>query len=188
VCQLSPRRHKIGRLKHDESPCQLSPRRHKIGRLKHSEEPPHSLRVTRQLLPRHRVRIGRLKHDEPHTTTLRSHHHGQMAARAGPLQAMPPMIPKRAMVSSKHTSQLPKTKKAQDRGPKCRELTPPALGGGRGADKSRRRVGWEGGVQGRLVYPVGRAAGARRPAEAGPWGLSDGPMPPIRGFASGMGV
>ena len=170
MCQLKPRRHKIGRLKHDESPCQLSPRRHKIGRLKHSEEPPHSLRVTRQLSPRHRVRIGRLKHDEPHTTTLRSHHHGQMAARAGPLQAMPPMIPKRAMVRSKHTSQLPKPKKAQDRGPKCRELTPPALGGGRGADKSRRRVGWEG-CAGSPCVPRRPGRWRSAPGRGGPVGL-----------------
>ena len=80
-----------------------------------------------------------------------------LAARAGPLQAMSPMIPKRAMVSSKHKRELPKTKQAQDRSPKCRALTPPAPGGGRGADKSRQRVGWEGGVQDRSDRPRAKA-------------------------------
>ena len=63
------------------------------------------------------------------------------------------MIPKRAMVSNKHTRQLPKTKQAQDRSPQCRELTPPALGGGRGADKSRRRVAGRGVCRVALCTP-----------------------------------
>ena len=54
--------------------------------------------------------------------------------------------PQRVMVCRKQTHQLPKTKQAQDRSPKCRELTPPALGGGRSADKNRQRVGWEVGM------------------------------------------
>ena len=70
----------------------------------------------------------------------RRHHHGQMAVRAGPLRAGPPTLPKRVMVRRKNTRQLPKIQQAQDRSTKCRELIPPALGGGRGADKSRRRV------------------------------------------------
>ena len=38
------------------------------------------------------------------------------------------------------------------------------------------------------VYHVVRAEGARRPAEAGPWGLSEGFVYRPRGYASGMGV
>ena len=45
-----------------------------------------------------------------------------------------------------------------------------------------------GGVQGRSVCPVGRVVGARRPAEAGPWGLSEGSVCQPRGCASGMGM
>ena len=66
------------------------------------------------------------------------------------------------MVLCKRTRQLPKTKRAQDRSPKCREPTPPALGGGRRAGKSGRLVG---GCAGSVpVYAVGRVAalGARR--------------------------
>ena len=40
----------------------------------------------------------------------------------------------------------------------------------------------------RSLYPVGWAAGARRPAEAGPWGLSEGSLYRLRGCASGMGM
>ena len=59
---------------------------------------------------------------------------------------LPATLPKRVVVSSKYKHQLPKTKQenwqAQDRSPKCRGPSPLALGGGRGADKSRRRVGF----------------------------------------------
>ena len=67
------------------------------------------------------------------------------------------------MVLCKRTRQLPTTKRAQDRSPKCREPTLPALDGGRRAGKSGRLVG---GCAGSVVpvYAVGRAAalGVRR--------------------------
>ena len=43
-------------------------------------------------------------------------------------------------------------------------------------------------IRHKKMYHVGRAEGARRPAETGPWGLSEGFVYRPRGCASGMGM